>query len=68
MKREKDNEISFLGRVTIRLRAVTSKVRSKNPTRSLFERERRLASYDGPESSEESKLKGPKMGAVRFAP
>ena len=56
MKREKDNEISFLGRVTIRLRAVTSKVRSKNPTRSLFERERRLASYDGPESSEESKL------------
>ncbi len=56
MKRENDNEISLLGKILIKFRSVTAKIRSKRFFASLFEREKRLALYDGPESSEESKL------------
>ena len=56
MKRENDNEISLLGKIVIKIRSITARLKSKRFFASLFEREKRLALYDGPESSEESKL------------
>ena len=56
LKREKDNDISRLGRATVRMRSVRDKIRAKNFLVSLFDKERQLASYSGPESSEEAKL------------
>ena len=55
MKKTSD-DVSFLGRATIRMRGLLSKLKSKRFLGSLFDRERRLASYEGRESCEEAKL------------
>lgn len=56
MKKRKDNDLSLLGRAMILVRSIKEKIRKKRIFASLFEREKRLAVYEGPESSEESKL------------
>ena len=56
LKREKNNDISVLGRFVIFLRNIVGKIKEKRIFSSLFEREKSLACYGGPESPEESKL------------
>ena len=56
MKKGNDNEVSLLGRVMIFLRESIDKIRKKRIFASLLDKEKSLAVYEGPESSEESKL------------
>ena len=56
MKKGNDNEVSLLGRVMIFLRESIDKIRKKRIFASLLDKEKMLAVYEGPESSEESKL------------
>lgn len=56
MKKGKDNEVSLLGRIIIFFRGIGDKIKKKRIFSSLIEKEKSLAVYEGPESSEESKL------------
>ena len=56
LKKRRDDDISLLGRATVSARGTIGKIRSKKLLSSFWARQRRLASYEGSESSEEAKL------------
>ena len=55
-KKKKDAEVSFLGSLMIFFKPKIKWIKDKRIIRSSIERQMALSSYDGPDSSEESKL------------